>query len=72
MLFDSGNGNCASTCASFTTLMYEVHDVKIANFGAAKTAFCAMNGAEVLEFALLDSEVKVSSAAPMNCEGLKG
>lgn len=52
--------------------MYEVHDVKIANFGAAKTAFCAMNGAEVLEFALLDSEVKVSSAAPMNCEGFKG
>ena len=27
------NGNCASTCAMFSTLMYEHHDTKVAIFG---------------------------------------
>ena len=28
-----GNGNCASTCALFTTAMFERHQTKIAVFG---------------------------------------
>lgn len=28
-----GNGNCGSTCALFTTVMFERHDIKIATFG---------------------------------------
>lgn len=56
----SGNGNCASTCAGFTTLMDQLHDVPIVNFGSAKEGYNGMNGAQVLEFADFDSEVKVS------------
>src|SRR5579863_6777742 len=28
-----GNGNCASTCALFTTIMFEHHNTKMATFG---------------------------------------
>lgn len=55
-----GNAQCASTCAAFTTLMQELHGVKIVNFGAAKGAYAGMSGAEVLEWDALDSEVRVS------------
>lgn len=55
-----GNANCASTCSAFTTLMQELHGVKIVNFGAAKGAYSGMAGAEVLEWDALDSEFKVS------------
>lgn len=56
-----GNGNCASTCSAFTTLMQELHGVKIVNFGAAKSAYSGMAGAEVLEWDGLDSEFKAGT-----------
>lgn len=55
-----GNAACASTCSAFTTIMQELHGVKIVNFGAAKGAYSGMAGAEVLEWNSLDSEFKVS------------
>ncbi len=56
-----GNGQCASTCAAFSTILYENHGVKVANFGRAKGgSWCGMSGAEVLEWATLDSEVKTA------------
>ncbi|KAJ9127060.1 hypothetical protein QFC24_001293 [Naganishia onofrii] len=56
-----GNANCASTCSAFTTLMHELHGVKIVNFGAAKGAYSGMAGAEVLEWDALDSEFKTAN-----------
>ncbi|KAJ9106881.1 hypothetical protein QFC19_003011 [Naganishia cerealis] len=56
-----GNANCASTCSAFTTLMQELHGVKIVNFGAAKGAYSGMAGAEVLEWDALDSEFKTAN-----------
>lgn len=56
-----GSGVCASTCSAFTTLMQELHGVKIVNFGAAKQAYSGMAGAQVLEWNRLDSEFKVSA-----------
>ncbi|KAI0053221.1 hypothetical protein FA95DRAFT_941421 [Auriscalpium vulgare] len=58
-----GNGNCASTCALFTTLMNERHNTKIAIFGGKpgeQVQFKGMAGNQVLEWADLDSEIKTS------------
>lgn len=55
-----GSGVCASACSAFTTIMQELHGVKIINFGAAKQAYSGMAGAEVLDWNGLDSEFKVS------------
>jgi len=58
-----GNGNCASICATFTTLMFERHQTKIATFGGFPNKpieYKGMAGAEVLEWFDLDSEIKTA------------
>ncbi|KAH9955472.1 hypothetical protein BC827DRAFT_1271685 [Russula dissimulans] len=58
-----GNGNCASTCAYFTTLMFELHNTTIATFGGhpdLPIEFKGMAGNQVLEWADLDSEIKTA------------
>ncbi|KAJ6613551.1 hypothetical protein B0H10DRAFT_2047628 [Mycena sp. CBHHK59/15] len=58
------NGNCASTCAMFSTLMFEQHHTKIAVFGGKpgeKVEFKGMAGNQVLEWFDLDSEVKTAN-----------
>lgn len=55
------NGNCASTCAMFSTLMNERHNIKIAVFGGKPgeiMEFKGMAGNQVLEWADLDTEIK--------------
>ncbi|KIM41633.1 hypothetical protein M413DRAFT_411566 [Hebeloma cylindrosporum] len=55
------NGNCASTCAMFSTLMNERHNTKIAVFGGKPgetMEFKGMAGNQVLEWAELDTEIK--------------
>ncbi|KAF5384319.1 hypothetical protein D9615_003317 [Tricholomella constricta] len=57
------NGNCASTCAMFSTLMNERHNTKIAVFGGKpgeKMEFKGMAGNQVLEWADLDTEIKTA------------
>lgn len=57
------NGNCASTCAMFSTLMNERHSTKIAVFGgkpSEKMEFKGMAGNQVLEWADLDTEIKTA------------
>ncbi|KAJ9106882.1 hypothetical protein QFC19_003012 [Naganishia cerealis] len=56
-----GNGVCASTCSAFTTLMQQLHGVKMINFGVAKQAYSGMAGAEVLDWSALDSEFKTAN-----------
>lgn len=56
-----GNGQCASACSHFATVMQELHGVKIANFGAAKSSHSGMSGGIVLEWSVLDSEFKVGT-----------
>ncbi|KAI9450194.1 hypothetical protein BJY52DRAFT_199868 [Lactarius psammicola] len=58
-----GNGNCASTCAQFTTAMYERHQTKIVVFGGNQSRpieFKGMAGSQVLEWDSFDSEIKTS------------
>jgi hypothetical protein len=58
-----GNGNCASTCALFTTLMFEKHGTKIAIFGGKpgeQLEYKGMAGNQVLEWADLASEIKTA------------
>ncbi|KZS88924.1 hypothetical protein SISNIDRAFT_489768 [Sistotremastrum niveocremeum HHB9708] len=58
-----GNGNCASTCSLFTTLMVERHGTKAAVFGGKpgeQVEYKGMAGNQVLEWADLDSEVKTA------------
>ncbi|KAI0634239.1 hypothetical protein C8Q77DRAFT_1110664 [Trametes polyzona] len=58
-----GNGNCASTCAMFSTLMNERHNTKIAVFGGKPglpTQFKGMAGNQVLEWFDIDSEIKTA------------
>ena len=63
-----GNGNCASTCSMFSTLMVERHGVRTAVFGGPKEVggkqapveYKGMAGNQVLEWADLDSEVKTA------------
>ncbi|GLB39840.1 hypothetical protein LshimejAT787_0703500 [Lyophyllum shimeji] len=57
------NGNCASTCAMFSTLMNERHGTKIAVFGGKpgeQMEFKGMAGNQVLEWADLDTEIKTA------------
>ncbi|KAH8986955.1 hypothetical protein EDB86DRAFT_2211251 [Lactarius hatsudake] len=57
------NGNCASTCAMFSTLMRERHNTTIAVFGGRpgqSIEFKGMAGNQVLEWADLDSEIKTA------------
>lgn len=56
-----GNGNCASTCALFTTILHEKHGVRMAVFGAKPgepAEYKGMAGNQVLEWASLDTEIK--------------
>lgn len=55
------NGNCASTCSHFTTLLHEKHNVKMAVFGAKpgeQVEFKGMAGNQVLEWSDVDTEIK--------------
>lgn len=57
------NGNCASTCAMFSTLMFERHNTPIAIFGGKpgeQVQFKGMAGNQVLEWADLDTEIKTA------------
>ncbi|KAG6827294.1 hypothetical protein H0H92_012459 [Tricholoma furcatifolium] len=57
------NGNCASTCAMFSTLMYEQHNTTIAVFGGKpgqNIEFKGMAGNQVLEWVDLDTEIKTA------------
>ncbi|KZV96492.1 hypothetical protein EXIGLDRAFT_424620 [Exidia glandulosa HHB12029] len=56
-----GNGNCASTCALFTTLLHEKQNVRMAVFGSkpgGQVEYKGMAGNQVLEWADLDTEIK--------------
>ncbi|THU97635.1 hypothetical protein K435DRAFT_753812 [Dendrothele bispora CBS 962.96] len=56
-------GNCASTCAMFSTLMNERLGTKIAVFGGKpgeNVEFKGMAGNQVLEWSDLDSEIKTA------------
>lgn len=58
-----GNGNCASTCAQFTTFMYEHYQTKIVVFGGNQSRpieFKGMAGMQVLEWVDFDSQIKTS------------
>ncbi|KAL1747769.1 hypothetical protein HDZ31DRAFT_60946 [Schizophyllum fasciatum] len=56
------NGNCASTCAMFSTLMFEHYNTKIAAFGGGTghLEYKGMAGNQVLEWADLASEIKTA------------
>ncbi|KAI9513423.1 hypothetical protein F5148DRAFT_1273072 [Russula earlei] len=57
------NGNCASTCALFSTLMKERHNTTIAVFGGRpgqSIEFKGVAGNQVLEWTDLDSEIKTA------------
>ncbi|TFY77739.1 hypothetical protein EWM64_g6268, partial [Hericium alpestre] len=57
------NGNCASTCAHFSTLMSERHNVTTVVFGGRADQpieFKGMAGQQVLEWTDLDSEIKTA------------
>ncbi|THH11140.1 hypothetical protein EW146_g8141, partial [Bondarzewia mesenterica] len=57
------NGNCASTCAMFSTLMNERHNTSIAVFGGKPgedVQFKGMAGNQVLEWTDLDTEIKTA------------
>ncbi|KAI0372476.1 hypothetical protein BV20DRAFT_1050796 [Pilatotrama ljubarskyi] len=59
-----GNGNCASTCAMFSTLMNERHNTTIAVFGGKPglpMQFKGMAGNQVLEWFDIDSEIKTAN-----------
>ncbi|KAJ6463910.1 hypothetical protein C8R45DRAFT_1024567 [Mycena sanguinolenta] len=58
------NGNCASTCAMFSTLMNERENVKIAVWGGKpleNVEFKGMAGNQVLEWFDIDSEIKTAN-----------
>ena len=57
-----GNGDCASTCAMFSTLMYEHYNTKIASIGGGTghLEYKGMAGNQVLEWADLASEIKTA------------
>ncbi|KAI0922547.1 hypothetical protein AcV5_009489 [Taiwanofungus camphoratus] len=57
------NGDCASTCAQFSTLMYERHNTKIAVFGGKPNEtmqYKGMAGEQVLEWYDIDTEIKTA------------
>ncbi|KAJ3552372.1 hypothetical protein NM688_g4185 [Phlebia brevispora] len=59
-----GNANCASTCAMFSTLMFERHGTRIAIFGGKPglpMEYKGMAGNQVLEWTDIDSEIKTAN-----------
>lgn len=61
-----GNGNCASTCAMFSTLVHERHNTKVAIFGGrpgSRIQYKGMAGNQVLDWPDLDSEIKTANLA---------
>ncbi|EJD39295.1 hypothetical protein AURDEDRAFT_153882 [Auricularia subglabra TFB-10046 SS5] len=59
------NGNCASTCAMFTTLLHERHKVKMVVFGGKPgepIEYKGMAGNQVLEWRDIDTEIKTGKA----------
>lgn len=59
------NGNCASTCAMFTTLLHERHGVKMVVFGGKPgepIEYKGMAGNQVLEWRDIDTEIKTGKA----------
>ncbi|KAF9450034.1 hypothetical protein P691DRAFT_666237 [Macrolepiota fuliginosa MF-IS2] len=61
--FVLSNGNCASTCAMFSTLMNERHNTTTVVFGGRpgeSIQFKGMAGNQVLEWADLDTEIKTA------------
>ncbi|KAH8986939.1 hypothetical protein EDB86DRAFT_2809239 [Lactarius hatsudake] len=65
-----GNGYCASTCAMFTTVMFERHQTKMAVFGGntsqsiqfkgTSPSMICVAGNQVLEWVDLDTEIKTA------------
>ncbi|TDL16110.1 hypothetical protein BD410DRAFT_844665 [Rickenella mellea] len=58
------NGDCASTCAMFSTVMNERHGTKFAVFGGKpgeNVEFKGMAGNQVLEWADIDTEIKTAN-----------
>ncbi|VDB83219.1 unnamed protein product [Peniophora sp. CBMAI 1063] len=58
-----GNANCASTCALFSSVLYERHGVKFGIFGGKpgeSIQIKGMAGNQVLEWADLDTEIKTA------------
>ena len=58
-----GNANCASTCALFSSALYERHGTKFAIFGGKpgeSIQIKGMAGNQVLEWADLDTEIKTA------------
>jgi len=58
-----GNGNCASTCALFTTVFHELYKTRIIVFGGKpgqSIEYKGMAGNQVLEWADLNSEFLTS------------
>ncbi|KAF8267502.1 hypothetical protein EI94DRAFT_1580944 [Lactarius quietus] len=58
-----GNGNCASTCAHFTTFMYENYQTKMVVFGGNQSRsieYKGMAGMQVLEWVDFDSQIKTA------------
>ncbi|EKM57181.1 uncharacterized protein PHACADRAFT_160711 [Phanerochaete carnosa HHB-10118-sp] len=58
------NGDCASTCAMFSTLMFERHQTKVAVFGGKpgeQLQYKGMAGNQVLEWTDIDNEIKTAN-----------
>jgi len=58
------NGDCASTCSMFSTVMFERHQTKIAVFGGKpglQMEYKGMAGNQVLEWTDLDTEVRTAN-----------
>ncbi|KAJ3481415.1 hypothetical protein NLI96_g7672 [Meripilus lineatus] len=61
--FDLSNARCGSTCAMFSTLMFERHQTKIAIFGGKpglQMEYKGMAGNQVLEWSDLNTEFKTT------------
>jgi len=59
-----GNGNCASTCALFSTVMYERHNTTVVGFGGKPgqdMQYKGMAGNQVLDWVFLSNEVKTAN-----------
>ena len=64
------NGDCASTCAMFSTLMFERHATKVAIFGGKPglpMEYKGMAGNQVLEWTDLDTEIKTAGVKDVGC-----
>ncbi|KAI0772829.1 hypothetical protein BD413DRAFT_35102 [Trametes elegans] len=62
-----GNGQCASTCAHFTTVMYERHNTTLAVYGGKPglpMEYKGVAGAQVLEWPDIDTELRTVNLKP--------